>query len=79
MNKKIDIVKESNEKKLKDLKVELEKAEKELEAAKEKVAGIRDEMQEVAEEIVKEKLKNGIIVVRQEVTVRPVFPFWGMW
>lgn len=68
MCKKIEVEEDSKEKQLRDLEKKRKKAKEELEAAKEKVAGIEDEMQDLLKEILEEK----IVVIHKEIHVTPV-------
>lgn len=76
MSKKIEVAEGNKyEDKLKELKAKLADAEKEVEAANEKVAGIRDEMQDLLKDYLEDK-----IVVAPVVVVEHRFPrnFWGL-
>lgn len=74
--KKIEVKETTDyEKRYQELKEKLSKAHEEVEAAKEKVAGIEDELQELVEDYLKEK-----VVVAPVVVVEHKFPrsFWGL-
>lgn len=68
MCKKIEVEEDSKEKQLRDLEKKRKEAKEELEAAKEKVAGIEDEMQDLIKDILNEK----IVVIHKEVHITPV-------
>lgn len=87
MCKKIKVEEETKEKKLRELGEKREEAKKELEAAKEKVAGIEDEMNDLLKEILLDKI---VVVEQHTTTVTPVpvvvieprrnWPFgWDVW
>ena len=67
MCKKIEVEEDSKEKQLRDLEKKRKEAKEELEAAKEKVAGIEDEMQDLLKDILNEK----IVVIHKEVHITP--------
>lgn len=74
--KKIEVKETTDyEKRYQELKEKLSKAHEEVEAAKEKVAGIEDELQELVEDYLKEKVVVALVVV-----VEHRFPrsFWGL-
>lgn len=75
MSKKIEVTEGNKyEDRYKELKEKLDKAHEELDAAKEKVAGIEDELQELVEDYLDEK-----IIVAPVVVVEHRFPrsLWG--
>ena len=69
MCKKIKVEEDSKEKKLRDLGEKRKEAKEELEAAKEKVAGIEDEMEDLLKEILRDKV---IVVEQHKTTITPV-------
>lgn len=69
MCKKIEVEEDTKEKKLRELGEKRKEAKKELEAAKEKVAGIEDEMEDLLKEILRDKV---IIVEQHNTTITPV-------
>lgn len=69
MCKKIEVEEDSKEKQLRDLEKKRKEAKEELEAAKEKVAGIEDEMQDLLKEILRDKV---IVVEQRKTTITPV-------
>lgn len=76
MTKKIEVTEGNKyDDKLKELRAKLADAEKELEAANEKVAGIKDEIQDLVEEYLEEK-----VVVAPVVVIEHRFPrtLWGL-
>lgn len=75
MSKKIEVAEGNKyEERYKELKEKLNEAHEELDAAKEKVAGVEDEIQELIEDYLNEK-----VVVAPVVVVEHHFPrnFWG--
>ena len=76
MTKKIEVAEGNKyEERYKELKEKLNKAHEELDAAKEKVAGLEDEIQELIEDYLNEK-----VVVAPVVVVEHRFPrtLWGL-
>lgn len=69
MCKKIKVEEDSKEKQLRDLKKKRDEAKKDVEAAKEKLAGIEDEMEDLLKEILRDKV---IVVEQHNTTITPV-------